>query len=123
MKGGTCLRFCFGLSRLSEDLDFDTEKTDFSLKQFTQDLRDYFVKTLKFDQLEIKTAAMENFYHRRLSLPEEMNWLKDQRIAYILYGPEEAEIAGGIADLNALYPALEKVFENKLVKIYKVPQK
>jgi len=56
MKGGTCLRFCFGLSRLSEDLDFDTEKTDFSLKQFTQDLRDYFVKTLKFDQLEIKTA-------------------------------------------------------------------
>ena len=74
-------------------------------------------------QLEIKTAAMENFYHRRLSLPEEMNWLKDQRIAYILYGPEEAEIAGGIADLNALYPALEKVFENKLVKIYKVPQK
>ena len=57
MKGGTCLRFCFGLPRLSEDLDFDIETAvDFSLEQLTQDLRDYFVKTLKFDQLEIKTA-------------------------------------------------------------------
>ncbi len=56
-KGGTCLRFCFDLPRLSEDLDFDIEKGEpFDIKRFTIDCKDYFVKKLQCSKLEIKTA-------------------------------------------------------------------
>lgn len=41
--GGTCLRKVYGLSRLSEDLDFDiTEEVD--IKVFSEELKNYFVK-------------------------------------------------------------------------------
>ena len=57
LKGGTCLRFCFDLPRLSEDLDFDIEKGEsFNIGLFITDLKDYFVKKLQFSKLEIKTA-------------------------------------------------------------------
>lgn len=57
LKGGTCLRFCFDLPRLSEDLDFDIEKgKPFDVELFVADLRDYFVKKLQFSKLEVKIA-------------------------------------------------------------------
>ena len=57
LKGGTCLRFCFDLPRLSEDLDFDIEKGEsFNIGLFITDLKDYFVKKLQFSKLEIKMA-------------------------------------------------------------------
>ena len=41
-KGGTCLRFCFDLPRLSEDLDFDIKDfSNFSLERFSRDIKDY----------------------------------------------------------------------------------
>jgi hypothetical protein len=70
-------------------------------------------------QSEIKIAAMDNFYHRRLSLAEEMDWLALQRIGYILYGPEEQEMAQ-VADLKTLYPDLVEVYKNATVRVYKV---
>ena len=71
-------------------------------------------------QSEIKIAAMENFYHKRLSLEEEMGWIKEQHIAYILYGPEEAEMAQ-VADLRTFYPDLVEVYKNATVRVYKAP--
>jgi len=57
LKGGTCLRFCFGLPRLSEDLDFDIENfKKFSLDNFLVDLENYFKKTLQFNKINIKRA-------------------------------------------------------------------
>lgn len=57
-KGGTCLRFCFDLPRLSEDLDFDIENFQkFSLKNFLFDLNSYFVRNLQISNFNIKIAG------------------------------------------------------------------
>ena len=52
-KGGSCLRVCFDLPRLSEDLDFDYEK-NFETKEFFQDLINYFKKEKNFPTTEAK---------------------------------------------------------------------
>jgi len=57
-KGGTCLRFCFDLTRLSEDLDFDIETgKSFDVPLFASDLKKYFCKKLQFSNLEVKIAG------------------------------------------------------------------
>lgn len=57
MKGGTCLKFCFDLPRLSEDLDFDIESPDkFNIDEFISDISGYFVKTLQFSKIQTKLA-------------------------------------------------------------------
>jgi len=71
--------------------------------------------------LEIKTAAMENFYNRRLPEVDEMAWIKSQNISYIFYGYEERDINSGVEDLRTLYPELEQVYETKTIRIYKAP--
>ncbi len=54
-KGGSCLRICFGLNRLSEDLDFDCEK-DFNLIDFFNGMINYFRKEMDFQKLEFRKA-------------------------------------------------------------------
>lgn len=71
--------------------------------------------------LEIKSAAVTNFFVQRLPIQEELAWLKQQGIDYILYGPEEMEMNGGKVDLNELYPMLEEVYQNTFFRIYKAP--
>ena len=57
-KGGTCLRFCFDLPRLSEDLDFDIKDfSNFSLEKLCQDIKDYFVGKLQFRDFDLKIAG------------------------------------------------------------------
>jgi predicted nucleotidyltransferase component of viral defense system len=57
-KGGTCLRFCFDLPRLSEDLDFDIKKTgQFVQEKFLTDLTSYFSATWQFKDFSLKTAG------------------------------------------------------------------
>jgi len=57
-KGGTCLRFCFDLPRLSEDLDFDIKDfSNFSLERFSRDIKDYFVGKLQFRDFNLKIAG------------------------------------------------------------------
>lgn len=42
--GGSCLRVCFGLPRLSEDLDFVDLKNNIEITEFAKDLENYFKK-------------------------------------------------------------------------------
>lgn len=72
-------------------------------------------------KLEIKEAEIGNFYTRRLSLEEEMAFLKSSGASYVFYGPEEYEISGGVEDLKTLYPELTQVYQNTMVRIYKAP--
>jgi len=56
--GGTALRFCFGLPRLSEDLDFDVMNFfELNIQQFTEDLKLFFVNKLKYHDLKIRIAG------------------------------------------------------------------
>lgn len=68
-KGGTCLRFCFELPRLSEDLDFDVEdfKT-FKQDQFISDIQDYFKKTLKYTDFEIAVAGVNKMIYLKFPI-------------------------------------------------------
>jgi len=59
-QGGSCLRVCFDLPRLSEDLDFDYEK-DFDFKKFADDIANYIKKDQNFPQLEMK-VSLESVY-------------------------------------------------------------
>ena len=54
-KGGSCLRVCFDLPRLSEDLGFDYEKGCDS-KSFFQDIAQYFKVEQAFPELEEKVG-------------------------------------------------------------------
>lgn len=59
-KGGTCLRICFDLPRLSEDLDFDVEHPkSFTVRAFMDDLVSYFRKGLQYDAFSTKLANNE----------------------------------------------------------------
>src|SRR3989338_4784090 len=52
--GGSALRVCFGLPRLSEDLDFDYER-QFDPNNFFHGLTNYFKKTQKIPAISVKT--------------------------------------------------------------------
>lgn len=54
--GGTCLRKVFGLPRLSEDVDFDFIGK-FSIKQFSDKLKSYFLSDLQYKSVETKIAG------------------------------------------------------------------
>lgn len=56
-KGGTALRFCFDLPRLSEDLDFDVEKFDeFDIEDFAGSIKTYVSEELQYRDLDVKIA-------------------------------------------------------------------
>ncbi len=64
MKGGTTLKFCFGLPRLSEDLDLDIENDkEFQLIDFSQDLTKYFHETLKYPDFTLKIAGNQRIIY------------------------------------------------------------
>jgi len=50
--GGTCLRHCFNLNRLSEDIDFD-QRSPVDIKQLSNDLLGYFSKKYLYSDLKI----------------------------------------------------------------------
>jgi predicted nucleotidyltransferase component of viral defense system len=54
--GGSALAHCFGLERLSEDLDFIDEKKKISVSRLAKDLEDYF---LKRTDLPVKTTVQK----------------------------------------------------------------
>lgn len=54
--GGSCLKHCYGLDRLSEDLDFVDIKKEVDIKKLADDMKKYFEKEL---DLEIKTKIQK----------------------------------------------------------------
>ncbi|MBM3283423.1 nucleotidyl transferase AbiEii/AbiGii toxin family protein [Candidatus Gottesmanbacteria bacterium] len=73
MKGGTCLRFCFGLPRLSEDLDFDIENYDkFKIDLFVKKIKEYFTGNLQYRNFSIKTARSEKILYLKFPILQEL---------------------------------------------------
>ncbi|MBI2337320.1 MAG: nucleotidyl transferase AbiEii/AbiGii toxin family protein [Deltaproteobacteria bacterium] len=54
--GGTCLRICFGINRMSEDVDFETT-TLFDKKQFANQIKEYFVKNVQYPSISAHTPG------------------------------------------------------------------
>ena len=85
-KGGTCLRFCFGLPRLSEDLDFDIKNfRQLSLEKFSADLRDYFVKKLQYKNLSTKIAGNKRQIFLKFSLMGKLGLRTNRSESNILF--------------------------------------
>ena len=56
--GGSCLRICYGLNRLSEDLYFDTlDKFKVDKKELTKDLLKYFKSNLQYKNITANVAG------------------------------------------------------------------
>lgn len=49
--GGTCLKICYGLNRLSEDIDFDLTE-DVNMVSFAQEIHNHFTKKLQHKEIE-----------------------------------------------------------------------
>lgn len=75
-KGGTCLRVCFDLPRLSEDLDFDVEDfSDFNFDKFTRELKNYFSSKLKYDDLSIQISGKNKIIYLKFPILEKIGFL------------------------------------------------
>lgn len=62
--GGSCLSHCYGLPRLSEDLDFVDVKKNIELKKLTKDLEKYFK-----ENTDLKVEATEQKFRVYLKFP------------------------------------------------------
>lgn len=79
-KGGTSLRFCFDLPRLSEDLDFDVEKfTAFNFAQFTQEIKRYFQNKLKYEKLQIKISGKNKIIYLQFPILRQIGFPAPER--------------------------------------------
>jgi predicted nucleotidyltransferase component of viral defense system len=65
--GGSCLAQCYGLPRLSEDLDFVDVKKEISLDELSADLKAFFSRT----DLEVKIARQKFRLHLKFPLLKE----------------------------------------------------
>ena|SRR3990167_7187714 len=68
-KGGTCLRFCFDLPRLSEDLDFDVyDYGSFNQNQFITDIKTYFNNNLRYTDFEITVSGIHKIMYLKFPI-------------------------------------------------------
>ncbi len=77
--GGSCLRHCFDLPRLSEDLDFVDLKKDIQLADLANDLKDYFKKNT---DLQAKIKVQPSRAQIKFAILKELG----------LAGPSESDI-------------------------------
>lgn len=69
--GGTCLRFCFGLPRLSEDLDFDcADRLDHKI--IANDLKTYFKENQGFLDLEVSLKGRDRKIYLKFPFLKEL---------------------------------------------------
>ncbi len=85
-KGGTCLRFCFDLSRLSEDLDLDIkDEKKFDLDQFLTDIKNYFSKTLQYKDLDLYFSGNKQQIKLKFPIMESLNLKQNRSESNILF--------------------------------------
>lgn len=100
MKGGTCLRLCFDLPRLSEDLDFDIEDYEkFDLDEFTKDIKNHFSKVLRYPKVETKIAGNKKTVYLKFPVLRELGFT---------VGKSETNIVHVRIDLSSVPMALIK---------------
>lgn len=68
-KGGTCLRFCFNLPRLSEDLDFDVKNyQEFNQEELVLSLVKYFQEKLLVKEINYKISGKNKIIYLKFPL-------------------------------------------------------
>jgi hypothetical protein len=67
--GGSCLAQCFGLNRLSEDLDFVDNGKSINIEELAKDLENYFTKNT---DLDVKTSTQKFRVHLKFPILYEL---------------------------------------------------
>lgn len=104
--GGSCLRICFDLPRMSEDLDFDMKKADwkkFNIKELAKDIEKYFQDKFLF-QVKIKTQGKSRIY-LKFPILKELG-LSDQSESDLLYvkiEPMEGEFISPEVEIQSIF--------------------
>ena len=85
-KGGICLRLCFDLPRLSEDLDFDIKNyQEFNVKKFCGDLKNYFTKQLQYKEVKIKIAGSKKQIFLKFPIMNQLGLTKNKSKSNVLF--------------------------------------
>lgn len=67
--GGSALRVCFGLNRLSEDIDLDLDwEKEINKEKLTKEIVDYFKKRLSFPKIEATISGREKKIYLRFPI-------------------------------------------------------
>ena len=72
--GGSCLSHCFGLPRLSEDLDFVDLKNEIGISELAKDLEDYFMENT---DLNITTSIQKFRIYLKIPILQELKMAKE----------------------------------------------
>ena len=93
--GGTCLRRCFNLPRLSEDLDFNYEEK-LDLDKFASGLEKHFKEDLQFSDLSIKKGPALRSLFLKFAVLQKLGYSKNRAESDILlvrldFHPNESE--------------------------------
>ncbi|EKD55936.1 MAG: hypothetical protein ACD_58C00335G0004 [uncultured bacterium] len=83
--GGTCLRICYNLNRLSEDLDFD-EVEPINKQQLTDDLLKYFRADWQYKQIEANISGTNEKIYLKFPILDELglvNNISDMKKLFI----------------------------------------
>lgn len=70
---------------------------------------------------EEKEERVRQFYSGQMNPSEAQTWLARENLKVVFFGPQEAE-DGRITDLSAVYPFLERAYQNGFVTVYRVRQ-
>lgn len=73
--GGSCLSHCFGLPRLSEDLDFVDLKNEIEISELAYDIENYFIKNT---DLNLITSSQKFRIYLKFPLLHELKIVKEQ---------------------------------------------
>lgn len=131
-KGGTCLRFCFDLPRLSEDLDFDIKDfSNFSLEKFSRDIKDYFIGKLQFREFDLKIAGNKKEIFLKFPVMDKIGLISNTTESNILFlridlSPTDSENYKEEISLKTTYSfsfvikrySLEDLFASKIAAIF-----
>lgn len=83
--GGTCLRFCYGLPRLSEDLDFNSTEKNFDYPKFKNDIKKYFAAKLDFEQLKVQIKGKNKIIYLKFPVLEAIGYPIEKPTDNILF--------------------------------------
>jgi len=104
--GGSCLRICFDLPRLSEDLDFDLKKEDwevFNIEKLANDIEKYFKKDLLFD-VKVKVQGKKRIY-LKFAVLKELGIANESEsdLLYVKIEPEKTSFTEPAVEIQPIF--------------------
>lgn len=129
--GGSCLRVCYDLPRLSEDLDFDLEKRDYEnmdLEELAEELQTYFGKNYLLD-IETRVQKQNRVYLKFPVLHElGLHFGGGSDFLYVKIEPSEKKYKKMEAEVQAISEygynfilkryALDDMMTNKIIAVF-----